>query len=327
MDDKVKKTEKAVVCLGGGIGTVNLIKGLKLYTKKITVVVSAADDGGSAGRLRRLYNSFPPGDAVSCLAALVPDDDTLFSRLLTYRFPGNRYARDDALSGHKLGNLMFVAAKEITGDVQKALLLLESLFHTHGKVLPATTEELSLSARTVDNLEVKGEQTIDLGKYKGNRILEEVFIHPSSPAVPKEVIQEIEHADGIIAGPGDLYTTILPVLLIPAIKEALAKSRAKKIYIVNVANKPFETKGYSVLDYISAITKHLSEFPFETVVLNSNTSYQIPKKYHYTYVFPPQPTQNQEAHKYAFIVKDLVDPEFPLYHEPKKLASVVIEHI
>lgn len=314
---------KKIVCLGGGIGTVNLIKGLKTYTRNITVVVSAADNGGSAGRLRRLYNIFPPGDAISCLAALTEETNGELARLLTYRFPGNRYAADNQIAGQKLGNLLFVGAKEVTGDVQKGLLLLEKLFNTSGKVLPATTDALSLTARTIDNREVEGEQTIDLGKYKGKRILEHVTIHPENPSVPKEVLQAIREADLLIAGPGDLYTTILPVLLIPAIRKELIDAKARKMYIVNVANKPFETKGYDVAHYVSAIQKHLGSFPFDTVIANNDFAFPIPRKYKYTYVTIPK----EKSPCYRFVVKDIVDRSFPLYHDSKKLARVVLEHI
>jgi uncharacterized cofD-like protein len=316
------KTKK-IVCLGGGIGTVNLIRGLKAYSDNITVIVSAADNGGSAGRLRRLYDVFPPGDAVSCLSALLPPDNEELAKLLTFRFPGNRYASDNKLDGQKLGNLLLVGAKEVTGSVEKGLVLLERLFHTTGKILPATTELLTLSAVTVDNLRVEGEQNIDLGKYKGKRILDRVAIHPENPKVSSEVLSAIKEADVLIAGPGDLYTTILPVLLIPAIRDAVTFSKAKKMYLINVANKPFETKGYSVTDYVTSISKHLGSFPFDIVIANNDYSYPIPPKYKYTFVKPDSP----HSSSYSVILADLVDKAFPLYHDHEKLARVVAKNI
>lgn len=314
---------KKIVCLGGGIGTVNLIRGLKKHTSEITVVVSAADNGGSAGRLRRLFGIFPPGDAVSCIAALMPKEHEDLSKLLTYRFPGNRYASDGQLAGQKLGNLLFVGAKEVTGDVSSGLMLLEKLFQTCGKVLPSTTDDLSISATTVDGVLVEGEQKIDLGQYKGKRVLEHLSIHPENPDVSEEVLQAINDADMIIAGPGDLYTTILPVLLIPKIKEALLTARAHKTYIVNVANKPFETRNYDVSHYIDAVTKHLTTFPFQTIVVNNNVSYQIPEKFNYKYV-TIDPKASQDFH---LILDDIVDASFPIYHDSDKLARVVLNNI
>lgn len=317
------KTSQKIVCLGGGIGTVNLIRGLKGHTSEITVVVSAADNGGSAGRLRRLFGIFPPGDAVSCLAALMPKGNGQLSKLLTYRFPGNRYAGDGQLAGQKLGNLLFVGAKEVTGDVQSALLLLEKLFQTCGKVLPSTIEDLSISAVTVDGIRVEGEQKIDLGQYRGKRILERLSIQPENPTVLPEVISAIMDADCIIAGPGDLYTTILPVLLIPAIRDAVVLSKAHKTYIVNVANKPFETKGYDINHYVAAVKKHIGQFPFQAIIANNNFSHQIPKKFKYKYVTL---TAN-EVDGNSLILADIVDAKFPIYHDSKKLARVVLHNI
>lgn len=316
------KTVK-IVCLGGGIGTVNLIRGLKAYTHHLTVIVSAADNGGSAGRLRRLYGIFPPGDAMSCLAALLPPEKTELANLLTYRFPGDRYGKDEEIGGQKVGNLLFIGAKEVTGSVEKGLEFLENTFQSVGKILPSTPDDLHISALTVDNIRVEGEDKIDLGKYKGKRVLEQVFIHPENPTVSDEVLDALKSADVIIAGPGDLYTTILPVLLIPKIKEAVTASQAKKIYVINVANKPFETKDYDINHYVQAITKHLGTFPFETIIANDNFTQKIPSKYKYTYV----KLDYAGAQDHKLVLGDLVDVSFPLYHDSAKLAGLVFKTI
>ncbi|MBI4096920.1 MAG: YvcK family protein [Candidatus Levybacteria bacterium] len=311
---------KKIVCLGGGIGTVNLVKGLKAYSKQLTIVVSTADDGGSAGRLRRLYDVPPSGDIISCMAAL-SQKDKAFSRLLTYRFPGDRYGKDDSLSGHKLGNLMLVAAWKTTGSIKAGVRLLEELFQSTGTVLPATTENVTLSAHTADGVEVKTEESIDLGKYNGQRVLDRVFIHPENPDVPEDVMTALNEADCIIAGPGDLYTTILPVLIIPQIKSFVLSAKVPKIFVVNVANKPFETKGYAVSDFTHAIEKHLGTFPFEKVVVNNNFSVPIPSQFKYTYVALSKGMNSDSPVKY--VVSDLVNESFPLYHDSAKLASVI----
>lgn len=313
-----------IVCLGGGIGTVNLIKGLKKYTKNITVVVSMADDGGSAGRLRRAYNVQPPGDLISCMAAMIEDSNPNLTQLLTYRFPGDRYGKDDSLSGHKLGNLIMVALRNITGDMDKTIEEFQKIFNIPGEYLPATKEALTLSAKTKEGKIITGEETIDLGKYKGQRVLDEVYIHPKDALVNPKALNALKSADCIIAGPGDLYTNVLPVLLVPKIAEALAKVRAKKIFIVNVANKPFETKGYAVPDYIDAIKKHIGIFPFSRVIVNTEYSNKIPKKYDYKYV-KLAGTMGKNGIK--FVQGDFVDDTFPLYHDPVKLAKAVMEHI
>lgn len=313
-----------IVCLGGGIGTVNLIKGLKQHTENITVIVSTADDGGSAGRLRRLFNIIPPGDAISCLAALTKGENAdKNASLLTYRFPGDRYGKDEELAGQKLGSLMLVAANEMTGSFEEALISLKKLFDTCGTILPATTEHMSLSAVTKDGVTVDSEENIDLGKYSGERILEKVMIHPQNPEVPESVITAFEKADVIIAGPGDLYTTVLPILLIPTIKDLLTHFSKKTFYILNVANKPFETKGYKTSDFLNAFKNHLGSFPFRNIIINSNTSNPIPAEFAYTYV------QNDISSNddFKIIEGDFVQSDFPLYHDSTKLASTLIKHI
>jgi uncharacterized cofD-like protein len=316
---------KKIVCLGGGIGTVNLAKGLKEYTENITFVISMADDGGSGGRIRRLYNMPPPGDLVSCMAALAKSKNPLLSKVLTYRFPGDRYAKDDELSGHKLGNLLMVAMQNITGSFEGAISLFQQTFDIPGIFLPATDQAVSIQAITHKGEKIKGEETIDLGKYSWKDGIEKVSIHPTDAKAGSGVITAIESADVIVAGPGDLYTTILPTLIVPQIRQSLKKSTATKILVINIANKPYETHGYSVEDFIQAITDHLGYFPFSYVLINNNFSVPIPKEYHYEYVLSnPAPSENKD---YTIIERNLVDPHFPLYHNSEELAKAVDEII
>jgi len=313
---------KRIVCLGGGIGTVNLIKGLINYTDKITVVASMADDGGSTGRLRRLYRIPPPGDLVSCMAAMSSVSETM-RKLLVYRFTGERYGQDEALGGHKLGNLMMVALTSITGDFSEALSLMQEIFKTKGKILPATTEQVSIWAETSVGERVDREENIDLGRFTGT--LEKVHLRPENPAAPKEAIAAIKEADLIIAGPGDLYSTLLPVLLIPDILNAVRESQAKKLYIINVANKLFETPNYKINDYLKAVATHCGENIFKYVLMNNNIASVIPEKYKRQYGFVPLDYAKDES--YTVIAHDIVDVEFPLYHDSDKLAKVIMEKI
>lgn len=314
---------KKVVCLGGGVGTANLIKGLKEYFNNIAVVLSMADDGGSSGRLRRMYNIPPPGDLVSCMAALI-DKNSYIYKLLSYRFEGDRYGKDSDLPGHKLGNLMMVALRDITGNFEKAIEIFQKTFQVKGIFLPATSENVSISAKTIEGKKIYGETKIDLGKYEGKRILDKVFLEPQNAKANPEAIKRIKEADVIIAGPGDLYTTILPVLIIEELKNELKKSKAVKFFVVNVANKPFETKGYGVDDYINAVKRHLGFFPFDRVVVNSNFSIKIPRKYKYQYVS----INNLNLNEGIKIVRgDIVDENFSIYHNSSKLAKEIIENI
>lgn len=314
--------DKKIVCLGGGIGTVNLVKGLKEYTNNIIIVVSMADDGGSAGRLRRFYSVPPPGDLVSCISAM-SNSESLMRDLLTYRFSGNRYGSDRSLPGHKLGNLILVALTSITGDFNKALIEMQRIFQTSGKILPSTIENVSIWAKTSANESVYREENIDLGKFKGK--IEKLYLKPSKPTVPAQVKEAILDADIIIAGPGDLYTTILPVLMVPDILKAIKQSKAKKFFVVNVANKIFETPDYKIENYADAVIKHCNSKVFDYFLVNSNLNPRIPEKYKHQYKYINMDIDDKC--QYKIIYKDLVDEDFPLYHSPKKLATAIGKNI
>lgn len=313
---------KKIVCLGGGIGTVNLIKGLNELVSDITVVASMADDGGSTGRLRRLYSIPPPGDLVSCMAAMSQADETM-KKLLTYRFAGERYGDDTSLGGHKLGNLMMVALTSVMGDFSKALSKMQEIFKTKGEILPATIEPVSIWAETSVGERVDREENIDFGRFTGT--IEKLHLKPENPKATRGAVDAIVSADLIIAGPGDLYSTILPVLLIPEILEAIKKSKAKKLYVINVANKQFETPNYKMNDYMKAIAAHCGPNVFKYVLMNDNVTPLIPDKYKRQYEFVP--LDKKKDNGYTLIAKDIVNTEFPLYHDSTKLAKAIIENI
>lgn len=317
---KNKLQNKKIVCLGGGRGTSSLLQGLKEYTDKITVVTSMADDGGSSGRLRKTYNIMPPGDIVSCIAALIPDRD--LSALLTYRFPG-KHKTSKEISGHKLGNLMMLAEIQRTGDFYKAMDVLKTIFNVKADIFPATEERTRLSAFTLDGRRLHSETTLTLAKYAEPYGLKKVYITPKNPKVNPKILEKMKNADLIISGPGDLYTNQMPVLLIPQITEALLQSKAQKLLVLNVSNKPFETKGYSLKDFVHAFEHHLGTFPFDTVLANNNHTIPIPPKYKYTYIkVDPQPQW-----KFTIIEADVVNPSFPIYHDPQKLAEAIVQKI
>lgn len=311
-----------IVCLGGGIGTINLLEGLKQYSTEITVVCSMADDGGSGGRLRRLFSIPPPGDLINCIAALSTADQTL-KKLLTFRFEGNRWGRDDSLGGQKIGNLILVALTKMFGNFNRGLEEIERLFGCQGRILPATEENVSIWAKTINGKKIFGEETIDLGKYDGStRGLSEVHLQPKKVTTPKEVKDAIKRADLIIAGPGDLYTTILPVLLVPGIRKAVKKSKAKKFFVVNVANKPFETPGYKACDYAEALKANCGEILFDYFFINKNFIPKMPKKFNYQYVFFTKKRLNELNLKTR--IGDFINESFPLYHDSSKIAKAIM---
>ena len=315
--------DKKIVCLGGGVGTANLLRGIKEQFSDITVVVSMADDGGSAGRLRRYYKTFPAGDIINCIIALSNADRILID-ILKYRFRGQRYGPDNLLPGQKLGNLILLALSSIKNDFNKGLIELQKIFKTRGKIYPSTMTPISIWAKTSTGHIVTREENIDLGKFKGQ--IAKLFIRPKNPQVDKKVIDAIKNADVIIAGPGDLYTTVLPVIMIPDILSAIRESGAEKFFVVNVANKPFETPKYTIEDFAKAIEKHCGDSLFDIFFLNNNQNPQIPVKWRNQYKYVPL-INSQTKFSFKVVREDLVNEKFPLYHDSSKLAKVIAENI
>jgi len=317
---------KNIVCLGGGIGTSTLIRGLKKYNPNITVVTSMADDGGSSGRLRKAYNIMPPGDLISCIAALIADENQEMASLLTYRIPGMG-KENKSIDGQKFGNLLMLTEILRTKNFYKALNVTKRMFGVRADILPATDVRVRLSAITEDGRRVHGETALDVAKYAEPLGLKKIYITPKDPVVNKKVIQNIKNADVIISGPGDLYTNQLPVMIVPKIRNEIINAKCRKLFILNIANKPFETKGYSLKKYIEAIEKHLKTFPFDSVIVNNNTSDRIPRKYSkYKYIEINKEFKRLRQN-FKLIEEDVVNEELPIYHNSQKLAEVVAKNI
>lgn len=315
--------KKNVVCLGGGVGTSNLLRGIKHYQPNITVITSMADDGGSSGRLRKTFKIMPPGDIVSSIAALISDENSELADLLIYRFPGSsRQPLHRTIDGHKFGNLLMLAELQRTKNFYKAIEVTKKLFGVKAELLPATDVRTRLSAITKDGRRVHSETTLDLAKYSQPHGLKKIYLTPKFPKVNNKVRNSILQADLILSGPGDLYTNQLPVMIIPQIAHALKESRCLKVFIINIANKPVETKGYAVHDFIQAVDDHLGFFPFQRVLINNNYSTPIPNKLKYSYV-KNEDVANSVNLKFKIISKDLVNEKFPLYHDSRKLARTI----
>lgn len=322
----VKKVVAAIaekiVCIGGGVGTANLLFGIKDHFSDINVVVSVADDGGSAGRLRRYYKIPPTGDIVNCMIALSNADKVMLD-LLKFRFPGERYGADNILPGQKIANLMFAALILNNKNLNDAIVKMKEIFKVSASIYPSSPKSISLRAKTSTGRIVRSEKNIDLGNFKGK--IKQLYIYPKNPKVDARVLEAIREAKVIVAGPGDLYTTILPVMIIPAITQELKKSKAKKMFVVNVANKLFETPNYSVSDFIFAIKKHCGFQPFNSFLINNNTSFSIPDEFKDEYSIAPVSKDKNKSVR--CIYEDLVNENFPLYHDPKKLAKAILKSI
>ncbi|MEA5498522.1 gluconeogenesis factor YvcK family protein [Limnoraphis robusta Tam1] len=232
-----------IVTVGGGTGLSTLLRGLKPYSANITAIVTVADDGGSSGRLRREIGVLPPGDIRNCIAALA-DEEQLLTELFQYRFKAG-----DGLSGHSFGNLFLTAMSDITGDLERAIAASSKVLAIRGQVLPATLSDVHLWAKLEDGRRIYGESSITEAKGK---IVKIGCIPPDPPALPK-AIQAIVESDLIIIGPGSLYTSVIPNLLVPEIAQAIASANVPRIYVCNAMTQPGETDGYTVGDHILAI--------------------------------------------------------------------------
>ncbi|MDD3654540.1 MAG: YvcK family protein [Desulfotomaculaceae bacterium] len=238
-----------IVVIGGGTGLSVLLRGLKKYTSNLTAIVSVADDGGSSGRLRGDLGILPPGDIRNCLVALA-DKEPLMEELLQYRFPSGE------LAGHCLGNLLLAALTSVTGGFDQAVRGIGKVLAIRGQVLPVTLANITLCAELNNGTLVQGQSNIT--KSPGQ--IKKVFIKPNRCLPLPEALTAIQEADAIILGPGSLYTSIIPNLLVKGIPEELTRSSAIKIYVCNVMTQPGETDGYTGSEHIQAITDHAGKF-------------------------------------------------------------------
>ena len=234
-----------IVTIGGGTGLASLLRGLKAYTSNLVAVVTVSDDGGSSGRLSKELGVLPPGDVRNCLVALA-DDESLLGALFRHRFV------EGGLEGHSFGNLFLAAMTEVAGDFELAVELSSQILATRGRVLPATLTTTVLCARYIDGTVVQGESQIP---HKRERI-EQVYLEPSGSVPPAQVLAEIAEADAIVLGPGSLYTSVLPNLLVEGMVDAVLRSPAPKIYACNVMTQPGETDGFSAGDHLDVLLRH-----------------------------------------------------------------------
>ena len=301
-----------IVAVGGGTGLSTLLRGLKDYTGNLTAIVTVADDGGSSGRLRRELGVLPPGDFRQCLVALA-DAEPLMTRLFQYRFN-----EGSGLEGHSFGNLFIVAMTAITGNFERALRESSRVLAVRGQILPSTLADLTLCAEFEDEDLVAGESQITRTRKKIKRI----FFQPSRPPAYPEAIRAILEADLIVIGPGSLYTSVLPNLLVEDIARAIRASSAVKVYVCNVATQHGETDEFGVADHIRTLTRHVSPGIFDYVLANNNFNVQIPSEWQASPVQLTGVVGNAE--QYRIVVADVVDAANPRLHDPRKLAQSIL---
>jgi uncharacterized cofD-like protein len=294
-----------------------LLRGLKSYTPHITAIVTVADDGGSSGRLRRELGLLPPGDFRNCIAALAKDE-ALITQLFQYRF-----GQGEALKGHSFGNLFITALAAVTGSFERAILEASRVLAVQGRILPSTLEDVTLVADLkVENstapsglARVEGESAIPQTRQP----IERVFLQPEEARAYPEAVRAILDADLIIAGPGSLFTSVLPNLLVRDIRKAVEASSARRLYVCNVATQPGETDGFDVGQHMSALQRHVGPrlFPF---VLANTKSLPDQDQPHWQPVALHYPLHAG----YQVIAADVVDPAIPWRHNSGRLAEQVL---
>lgn len=324
---------RSVVALGGGTGLPVVLRSLKnrlfpsslSYTskydhKRLTAIVTVTDDGGSSGKLKREFNILPPGDIRNCLAAL-SDDDALSSDIFQYRF-----GKGDGLAGHSLGNLFLTALTDLKGNFAEAIQCCSRIMNVKGQILPLTAANITLVAKFTDGTLIKGETAIV--RHKGK--ISYVFLIPSYSEPFPAAIDAIEKADAIIIGPGSLYTSIIPNLLVMDITEAIIRSKAKKIFICNHMTEPGETDGYTATDHIKAVLNHTEYDLLQYVILNNGRVSAAAAKRYTDQGYAPVRYNIEEIRSLGVtsIVADVITEKGnTVRHDENKLGRLLMELI
>lgn len=308
-----------IVTVGGGTGLSSLLKGLKLYSSNLTAVVTVADDGGSSGKLRKELKILPPGDIRNCMVALA-DSSGVLGRVFQYRFTSkNKY-----LDGHSFGNLFIAALTNVSGSFEKGVQEASKILAIRGKVLPVTLEKVVLEAKLKNKTILKGQSNISHSKQP----IDKVFLVPSDPLPSDTALSDIKKAKLIVLGPGSLYTSIIPNLLIKEISEAIYHSKARVVYICNIMTQPGETKGYRLSDHINAINTHVGyrDFISHIIVNNQYIPERILEKYEQKDSHPVEiDSHNMRRYDVKIISEDLIQINDGLVrHDPEKLAKAIL---
>lgn len=321
-DGREERTDLApkVVAIGGGTGLSTLLRGLKAHTPHLTAIVTVADDGGSSGRLRRELGVLPPGDFRNCIAALA-DDEALITQLFQYRF-----GQGNGLNGHSLGNLFITALAGVTGSFERAILEAGRVLAVRGRILPSTLEDVTLVAdvrasaapdKAPALARVQGESLIP----KAGQPIERIFLRPEGVRAYPEAVRAILEADLIVAGPGSLFTSVLPNLLVDDIRRAVGASSALKLYVCNVATQPGETDGFDVGQHMHALERHVGRGLFPAVLANNNMlAGPVPPGMQMVALYDPS------GAGYRVMAADLVDSAACWRHDSAKLARQVLHY-
>lgn len=308
-----------IVVIGGGTGLSTLLHGLKQYTNNITAIVTVADDGGSSGRLRQEFDMLPPGDIRNCLVALA-DTEPLMQRLFQYRF-----AEDSALKGHNFGNLFITAMTKITGDFERAVHASSKVLAIRGRVVPSTNTKVRLVAEHDDGSVTLGETKISNADVPIRR----VYLEPTGCQPTAEALAAIREANAIILGPGSLYTSIIPNLLVEKMVDAIVQSKATKIYICNVMTQFRETHSYRASDHVRALVAHTNPGIIHLCLVNTEpVPDALRERYRQEEAFPVESDiERIRALGYQVVADNIISTENYVRHDSDKVAKLVIQLI
>ena len=317
LEKKYLEKGPRVTVLGGGTGLSNLLRGLKKETSNITAIVTVADDGGSSGRLRDELGILPPGDIRNCLVALA-DRESLMEQLFRYRFSSEGH-----LVGHSFGNLFIASMTEVLDDFEDAIRESSKVLAIRGQVLPATNENIRLGARYLDDSVQIGESVIPRSAKK----IDEVFLKPSNCQATSDAVNSIRNAEILVIGPGSLYTSILPNLLVNGIASEIKRSKAKKIYVCNVMTQPGETDDYTASDHVNAIEEHVGKGIFDYIIVNSEKGGEkLSRRYKEEGAFPVEVDEELKKRKdLKIIYGDLLADDGYIRHDPDSLADLIYD--
>ncbi len=302
-----------IVAIGGGTGLSTLLRGLKEHTSNLTAIVTVADDGGSTGRLRQEFGVVAPGDLRQCIAALA-EAEPLMSKLFQYRF-----TEGTGLEGHSFGNLFIVAMSEVTGNFEAAIHEASRVLNVRGAILPSTLEDVTLSARTHEDEVVHGEHNIS---ERGSGI-RDLYLNPAHVEAHPDAVRAILDADLVLIGPGSLYTSVLPNLLVDGIRKALFQTSAMKVFVCNVATQHGETDGFGVADHLVTIERHTGPDLIQAVVANNNIVSELPQAWHSAPVTVASGTLTAFP-RVRLVEADVVAEENRYRHDPEKLAATIL---
>ena len=319
-----------IVAIGGGTGLPVVLEGLKhaLYSElrsvrpdrdrdRLTAIVTVADDGGSSGRLRQAYGVLPPGDVRNCLLALADSNSTL-AALFNYRFDGG-----DEVGGHSLGNLILTALSGLEKDFSKAIDRGGEILGIRGRVLPSTTEDVRLHAEFEDGSSIEGESRIS----SVPRTIRRVSIEPADAPAATAAIEAASRADLVVIGPGSLYTSLIPVLLVRGLQDAIERSGARVVLVMNLTTQPGETDGYTAADHLVAIRRHAPGLPIHDVLLNAATVPEdLARAYSDSHATPVAPNvELLRAMGHRPVLRELLGTGPKIRHDPHRLATAILE--